>query len=482
MPHRDAVTPGRRGAPLSRRELLRIATAGAVVVLAGCGERDDAASPGPGPTEDEPPAVPSPVELIRTSWSTDPWARGSYSFLAVGADPSMREALGGPFGGRLVIAGEATSVDAPATVHGARDSGTRAAEALASVLAPGARVVVVGAGIAGLTAAAALAADDVEVVVLEARDRIGGRLDTIRPEGWSMPIERGASWVHDVEASDVADRLDELGVAAEAFDYTELVVGDDGEDRTVDAAEDAELAAEALAEAVAWAGELDADVSLAAAVEGSGATEEVGATPAAVEHHLAVEVVTEVAASPDELSAWWGLEEGSDGDDLLVVGGYGALADAAAEGLDVRVSTPVDAVDWSEPEVVVTTAAGEALVADGVVVAVPLGVLQAGGLRIDPPLPPAATAALDRLGMGLLDKFWFRFEAPFWSTDAQMWTLEGDHGTPFREWFNLEPLTGAPVLLALLGGDEARSWAEQPDEAVVAAALAALTVMAPALA
>src|SRR5205085_246434 len=61
--------------------------------------------------------------------------------------------------------------------------------------ATSADVVVVGAGVAGLACARALADEGVEVVVLEARERIGGRIRTLRVEG-EAPVELGASVVH----------------------------------------------------------------------------------------------------------------------------------------------------------------------------------------------------------------------------------------------------------------------------------------------
>src|SRR5215470_18114089 len=57
-------------------------------------------------------------------------------------------------------------------------------------------VIVIGAGAAGLAAAHALSARGLSVAVLEARERIGGRIWTIRPEGSSVPLELGAEFVH----------------------------------------------------------------------------------------------------------------------------------------------------------------------------------------------------------------------------------------------------------------------------------------------
>src|SRR5689334_23500705 len=72
------------------------------------------------------------------------------------------------------------------------DDGRR--EVPAGVAEPVERVVVVGAGIAGLTVANALAHGGVECVVLEARDRIGGRLHTVDLAG--SPVDLGGSWIH----------------------------------------------------------------------------------------------------------------------------------------------------------------------------------------------------------------------------------------------------------------------------------------------
>src|SRR6266508_4340454 len=65
-------------------------------------------------------------------------------------------------------------------------------------------VIVVGAGIAGIGAARDLRLAGRSVIVLEARDRSGGRIHTIRP-GWNAPIELGASWIHGAERNPLSE-------------------------------------------------------------------------------------------------------------------------------------------------------------------------------------------------------------------------------------------------------------------------------------
>ena len=458
---------------LSRRRLLGrtlLAAAGlgaGSTALAAC-TSDGARRGEVVPTAATSPSLPPPAAMVRTSWSRDPYALGSYSFLPVGASPEDRRALGQPVSaGRLHLAGEAVNLAAPSTVHGALASGEAAADRLLGVMAAGERVAVVGAGVAGLGCAARLRASGVDVVVLEARDRIGGRVDTVRLPGWPIPVELGASWAHAVGSHDLDRRLARLGVATAPFDYSPLVLLPDG------GRADSEVydlrPSRALERAVAWADQQDADLSLSAALRRSGAADRLD--PAAMAHYLATEVVTEFGADPEVMSAWWTYEEGLDGDDLLVTGGYGALPEALADGVDVRLGTEVTAVAHDRTGVRLATAAAGELLADWAVVTVPLGVLQAGRPVFDPPLPRAHQQALSRLGMGLLDKVWLRWDAPWWRTDALQWTAVAPVVPAMSEWFDIAPVSGgAPVLLGLLGGSGAREWGARDDDAVAAAA------------
>ena len=56
--------------------------------------------------------------------------------------------------------------------------------------------IIIGAGAAGLAAAGDLARAGKRIAILEARDRIGGRIDTVHDTTWPLPIERGAEFIH----------------------------------------------------------------------------------------------------------------------------------------------------------------------------------------------------------------------------------------------------------------------------------------------
>ena len=189
---------------VSRRVVLRWMGAGAVAFfVGGCSDSDDG---GDEVSADSltPVNVPRPSGRMITRWRQDPFSLGSYSYLAVGSSPEDRSVIAEPVDDKIFFAGEAVHRDFPATVHGAHLSGLDAADALARTEAQ--RVAIVGAGMAGLTAASALGAEGVEVVVFEARDRLGGRIHT--DDSLGVPLDLGASWIHGVEGNPLSALAD----------------------------------------------------------------------------------------------------------------------------------------------------------------------------------------------------------------------------------------------------------------------------------
>jgi monoamine oxidase len=74
--------------------------------------------------------IPDPTEIVITRWGRDPFSNGSYSFLPVGSSPSDQDTYGQPVGGRILFAGEATSVDRYGYADGALSTGIREAKRL----------------------------------------------------------------------------------------------------------------------------------------------------------------------------------------------------------------------------------------------------------------------------------------------------------------------------------------------------------------
>lgn len=344
--------------------------------------------------------------------------------------------------------------------------------AASSTRGVGLTVIVVGAGVAGLAAARDLYRSGAEVIVLEARDRIGGRTTTIVREGFALDL--GASWIHGLDGNPVTELVNDAGLGLIETDV-ESSIGFDAA-AAEGLLDDAALArAGAQLDAAVEAGyETEVDQPLQRVVDAaaSGAS----ASEARLIRYLAASAIENEYAGPlSELSAWWFDEAGSyGGGDAMIEGGYAQVPEVLADELDVRLGAVVTAVSWGDDGVLVQTAS-ESFEADAVIVTVPLGVLQSGAIAVDPPLPEAQQAAIAGLGMGVLNKVFMLFDEVFWD-DSVDWIgiVPPDGFDPWVDWVTVGRADDVPVLLGFAAGDLGRSVDAMSDEQVVASALATL--------
>ncbi|GAB3596479.1 flavin monoamine oxidase family protein [Microbacterium tumbae] len=445
---------------ITRRTLLIGAGAGALgILLASC-----TPEPQPSPTSSRSPSprptgpVPAPVSAVRSAWASDPFSYGSVSFTRIGVPQSTRETLAEPVGSRLFLAGEATDVDAPGTMRGAIRSGEDVAARVRLEMSEGERIAVVGAGLAGAVAAAALVDAGADVTVFEARDRIGGRVHSRMDDDWPVPIQLGG-WLTGTDGeADLPDAVD-LGPALW---------------RSADA-EEAPVANAPLETAIAAAQALPTDVSLAEALADSGADVDDPSLVALLAYLAATS-----GADAELLSAWYppalpvSAPRG-------VVGDLGAFVQEILGEVQVTLSSPVTRVAYDDAGVSLRLGTGESASFDRVVLTVPLGVLQQNAIEFSPALPFPQRGAISALGMGHVETIWLRYEEPFWQTDAALWHVVGGEA-PIRSWVNLLPATGANVLVGLIGADAAEDFAALDDEAALALALSSLEVFLPSAA
>jgi polyamine oxidase len=289
------------------------------------------------------------------------------------------------------------------------------------VAGPVERVVVVGAGIAGLTVAKALLHAGVDCVVVEARQRIGGRLHTVDLAG--SPVDMGGSWIHHPVGNPMRTFARQVGIPCRTGDpLPELAAFDGAEGRRLSAVEveaNLRILYETFPEALGrLRTELGPEATAAEAIE----TFVVGADLTAVQARQARQglraVVEAESADMSERQSlqWMWNEIEYDGNYFgdLPTGGYRRLVDAVAAGVDVRLGVEVDDVAISADGVAVRAVDGATERGSHAVVTVPLGVLKQGSPRFTPALPADRIAAIERLGFGQYEKVALRFDQPFW--------------------------------------------------------------------
>jgi polyamine oxidase len=334
------------------------------------------------------------------------------------------------------------------------------------------RVIVIGAGFAGLAVANALREAGIPFVVLEGRDRIGGRAHTVDVGG--SPVDLGCSWITDpvgnpmtrfATASGVlqTNAAIELDVPTSRFhDERTGVVNPMGLSKAV-----AEALRFSEIEAPSIADEL-----------GRGASTKDGILRYVADHGLRgnarrraeyfMRLLTEVPDATDwdkDSLYYWANYEGAYlgfGQGDFPVGGYERLVSSLGAGIDVRLRHNVTRVAFDGAGVRVSGLDGRGrafrLAGSHVVVTVPLGVLKSGAIAFEPGLPGGKLGAIGRLGFGTFEKVVVRFPEPYWATEhTHIFHLS--HPTPMRfplivDYFHLEAI---PVLVAFNVGSVARS-------------------------
>jgi monoamine oxidase len=359
----------------------------------------------------------------------------------------------------------------------ARLAALLAVPAPASALAKGKSVIVIGAGLSGLSAARDLVAAGATVTVVEARDRIGGRIWTSRL--WpDLPMDLGASWIHGTDGNPLSDLADEAGITRLATSY-DSALSLDLSGQEVDLSKAYEQAETVIDAARTRAEKQEDDLSLMAAITATkGWKSADDADRRLIRHVVNGSVEAEYGGAWDEVSAWYFDEsEEFDGEDVLFPGGFDQIVQHLAQGLTIQTGAVVESLSQDGAGVRVTLAGGQSLTADHVVVTVPLGVLKAGDIGFDPPLSTDRQAAIKTLGMGLLNKCWLRFDAVAWPADVDWIEWVGPKDGIWSQWVSLARATGAPVLLAFHAGDQARDIEGLSDTQMIAAAHEALKTM-----
>jgi monoamine oxidase len=342
-------------------------------------------------------------------------------------------------------------------------------------------VLIIGAGATGLMAARTLAKAGKQVIVLEARERCGGRIHTLHHEFFFKQAELGAEFIHG-DLPVTLGLLNEAGITYQPSDG-EMWRYEHGQFKTGgDATPGWDLLLERL-------GELKQDCSINDFLQREFPGDE---------HADLRKAVIRFAsgydtANPDDASAFalrdeWQHED--DGTQHRLEKGYGTMINYLADeckaaGGTIHLNSVVTAIYHGQGQVQAITTDGLIYYARQLIIALPLGVLKAdkdepGAITFHPPIPEQKEA-VQAMGFGAIIKILLEFNEPFWrdkrieemigeSTD-QMGFILSDEEIP--TWWTQSP-QNSPVLTGWLGGPPAAKKKDATEEELLQLSLRSL--------
>ncbi|BAU14685.1 putative flavin-containing amine oxidase [Leptolyngbya sp. NIES-3755] len=319
--------------------------------------------------------------------------------------------------------------------------------------------IIIGAGAAGLAAARSLQDANRSVLILEARDRIGGRVQT-NYDFAPHPVECGAEYIHgeNVLTWKWVRRfgLKTLPVFAQdknQFMYVNQKLLPFSQWSTLPGMEMLDLMNDSSIDELLtqWTNSKKPDISLAQLLS----AQQIFLSPdihRIVNHFLS----GAYAANLDQLGVYGLVELTNEGDgdhNFRLKEGYSHFFDRFATGLKIQTSTPVKKIRWSATGATVETETNQTYTAKQIIITLPLALLQSEAVEFEPKLPDTKLSAIHGLGSGHITKLILKFDQPFWSNQLELCSTTLDSQMWWRPGWKRN--NEAPILTAFTGADGA---------------------------
>ncbi|PIK55285.1 putative lysine-specific histone demethylase 1B [Apostichopus japonicus] len=348
-------------------------------------------------------------------------------------------------------------------------------------------VVVIGAGAAGLAAARHLNNFNHKVIVLEARNRIGGRVWDVDDK--STVVGRGAQIINGCINNPFMMMCEQAGFEVQELHHRCMLVEDGGQlvDSTSDKKVDFHF--NAMLDAVAeWRRDkkLSEDVPLGKKLLEMHKTfqDETDATFTSLEERLLQFHISNLEYAcgshlTNVSSLHWDQNEAFAqfaGDHVLLSRGYSAILEKLSSGLDVRMNQEVKTINHSNSQQIVKTKQGLELKCSRVIVTLPLSLLQEGRITFEPSLPSEKTKAIYALGAGITEKVILEFPIRFWSDRVQgteyfgrLPTSAKDRGffSVFYDMTGNEDKKSGFILMSVISGEAAEEMKSMTTEDII---------------
>jgi monoamine oxidase len=322
-------------------------------------------------------------------------------------------------------------------------------------------VIVIGAGISGLAAAKKLKQKGFNVVVLEAQDKVGGRLRTNRSLG--IAFDEGASWIHGIDGNPITALAQEAGM-------TTVETKDDQEDacydiggvlRSATTYETAETELYNILDTLKNSG--NANQSFETVFN---SLYPAHSTDRLWKFLLSTYVTFDTGDINNLSSKLYNEGEEFEGIEKIATNGFDTIPTYLANGINIQLNQRVSKIDYSNTKIKITHNGIESE-ADYVLVTVPLGVLKANSIQFIPSLPNAKQTAIQKIGMNCVNKFLLTWNSPFWD-NSQYIVYTPDTKDKFNYFVNVNKFNpGANALMTFAYADYARQTETMSDAQII---------------
>lgn len=331
------------------------------------------------------------------------------------------------------------------------------------------QVIVIGAGISGLSAAKTLKDNRISLLVLEARNRIGGRIHS--SYSWGPGLDLGASWIHGIKHNPIAKMAKDQQIVTIPTYYNDNHFENKLAAWTVYDARKRKIPARELNQAAKSIKQFEQFVNDNQTRLKNQSIEDafvlyikehpMNHQAQRLFHYLLTNVyLFEFADDPALISAQANApykNSAIDGDNVIFPYGYSQILPLIARQLPIRLNQTVKKIAYGKHGVVIETQ-NKKYEADYVIITVPLGVLKSGAIAFDPKLPREKLSAINQLQMGVYNKIYLFYDKPFWNLDSEWISYMPDHNAAKNmiDIMNLYNYTGMPILLVFTGGQFGR--------------------------
>ena len=326
-------------------------------------------------------------------------------------------------------------------------------------------IVIIGAGAAGLAAGYDLQQAGHNVTILEARDRIGGRVWTDRRKD-DHPVDLGAAWIHGPINNPLTDLVNEHGLQLAPTDNDSFTYHNSPQGEQLDP-EMLDILAALVSEKLAEGSSNPTEQSVADKIAEISA-QYPDLSPTQIEFATILLIEQGFAAPVEELSMF-AIEESQwfEGGDVLIPQGYDRIFGNMVAALDISLEQIVTAIDYQSEQVQITTLDDNIYTADKVIVTVPLGVLKKEKIAFTPSLPAEKLAAINALDMGVLNKVYLGFDSVFWEADIDIIGHYSSNENLWPSFLNLYKSYDDKALVAFSTANEAKIVEGKTDEQIV---------------